>query len=85
MGLIWTVIIGLIIGVVAKFVHPGRDNLGMIMTIILGIAGAFVAGFVGQMVGWYAPDQPAGFITSVLGAVLLLWIYGRVAGGSSPA
>ena len=67
MGLIWTIIIGLIIGVVAKFVHPGRDNLGMIMTIILGIAGAFVAGF----------------IASVLGAVLLLWIYGRVAGGKT--
>jgi len=83
MGLIWTIIIGLIIGVVAKFVHPGRDNLGMIMTIILGIAGAFVAGFLGSAVGWYAPDQPAGFIASVLGAVLLLWIYGRVAGGKT--
>ena len=83
MGWLWTIILGLIIGVVAKFVHPGRDNLGMIMTIILGIAGALVAGFIGGAVGWYAPDQPAGFIASVLGAVLLLWIYGRVAGGKT--
>ena len=83
MGLIWTLIIGLVIGVVAKFVHPGRDNLGMIMTIVLGIAGAFVAGFIGQAVGWYAPDQPAGFIASVIGAVILLAIYGRVAGGTA--
>lgn len=83
MGLIWTILIGLVIGVVAKFVHPGRDNLGIIMTIILGIAGAFLAGLIGQAVGWYAPDQPAGFIASVLGAVVLLVIYGRVAGGGA--
>ena len=83
MGLIWTILIGLVIGVVAKFVYPGRDNLGIIMTIILGIAGAFLAGLIGQAVGWYAPDQPAGFIASVLGAVVLLVIYGRVAGGGA--
>ena len=85
MGLIWTIIIGLVIGVVAKFVHPGRDNLGIIMTIILGIAGSLVATFLGQAVGWYEPGQPAGFIGAVIGALLLLWIYGRVRGGSTPA
>ena len=82
MGLIWTIIIGLVIGVVAKFVHPGRDNLGIIMTIVLGIAGSLVATFLGQAVGWYEPGQPAGFIGAVLGAVVLLWIYGRVRGGT---
>ena len=57
MGLIWTILIGLVIGVVAKFVHPGRDNLGIIMTIILGVAGSLVATFLGQAVGWYEPGQ----------------------------
>ena len=82
MGLIWTIIVGLVIGVVAKFVHPGRDNLGIVMTIVLGIAGSLVATFLGQAVGWYEPGQPAGFIGAVLGAVVLLWIYGRVRGGT---
>jgi uncharacterized membrane protein YeaQ/YmgE (transglycosylase-associated protein family) len=82
MGLIWTIIVGLVIGVVAKFVHPGRDNLGIVMTIVLGITGSLVATFLGQAVGWYRPGQPAGFIGAVLGAVLLLWIYGRTRGGT---
>jgi uncharacterized membrane protein YeaQ/YmgE (transglycosylase-associated protein family) len=77
MGIIWTIIIGFVIGVVAKFVHPGRDNLGFVMTTILGIAGALLMGFLGHVVGWYEPGQPAGFIASVIGAVILLAIYGR--------
>jgi uncharacterized membrane protein YeaQ/YmgE (transglycosylase-associated protein family) len=81
-GLIWTVIIGLIVGVVAKLVHPGRDNLGILMTIILGIAGSLVATFLGQAIGWYQPGQPAGFIGAVIGAVILLLIYGRMRGGA---
>lgn len=85
MGLIWTILVGLVIGVVAKFVHPGRDNLGLIMTIILGIAGSLVATFLGQAVGWYQPGQAAGFIGAVVGAVVLLWIYGRVRGGTPAA
>jgi uncharacterized membrane protein YeaQ/YmgE (transglycosylase-associated protein family) len=85
MGLIWTILVGLVIGVIAKFVHPGRDNLGMIMTIVLGIAGSLVATFLGQAVGWYQPGQPAGFVGAVLGAVVLLWIYGRVRGGAPAA
>ncbi len=82
MGLIWTVIIGLIVGVVAKLVHPGRDNLGILMTIILGIAGSLVATFLGQAIGWYQAGQPAGFIGAVIGAVILLLIYGRLRGGT---
>jgi YjbE family integral membrane protein len=74
MGLIWTILVGLVVGVVAKLVHPGRDNLGIVMTIILGIAGSLVATLIGQAVGWYQPEQAAGFIGAIIGAVLLLWI-----------
>ena len=75
MGLIATLIIGLVVGVVAKLLMPGKDPGGFIVTTILGIAGAFVAKFVGQAVGWYQEGQPAGFIASVVGAILLLAIY----------
>src|SRR5262249_53918469 len=78
MGLIWTIIIGFIVGVVAKFVHPGRDNMGFIMTTLLGIAGAFLASYLGQGIGWYQAGQGAGFIGGVVGALILLFIYGRV-------
>lgn len=80
MGFIWTILIGFIIGVLAKFVHPGRENMGFIVTTLIGIAGAFIATFLGQAIGWYQPDQAAGWIASILGAVLLLWIYGRMKG-----
>ena len=80
MGLIWTIIVGFIVGVVAKFVHPGRDNMGFIMTTLLGVAGAFVATYLGQAIGWYEAGQPAGFIGATLGAVVILVIYGRFAG-----
>ena len=75
MGLLYTILIGLVIGVVAKFLMPGRDPGGCIITILLGIAGSFVASFLGQQMGWYAPGQPAGFIFSVIGAMILLLIY----------
>lgn len=74
-GLIGTLIIGLLVGAVAKLLTPGRDPGGCIITILLGIAGAFVAGYLGQAIGWYQPGQPAGFIASVIGAMLLLLIY----------
>ena len=75
MGLLYTILIGLVIGVVAKFLMPGRDPGGCIITILLGIAGSFVASYLGQALGWYAPGQPAGFIFSVIGAMILLLIY----------
>lgn len=78
MGFIWTIIIGFIVGVLAKFLHPGRDNLGLIMTTILGIVGAMLAAFIGQAVGWYAPDESAGFIASVISAVVVLAIYTKL-------
>jgi uncharacterized membrane protein YeaQ/YmgE (transglycosylase-associated protein family) len=75
MTILWTLIIGLIVGVVAKLLMPGRDPGGFIITILLGIAGAFIAGFIGRALHWYAEGQPAGFIASVFGAILLLIIY----------
>ena len=82
-ALLWTILIGAVIGVVAKLLMPGRDPGGCIITILLGIAGAFVAGFLGRMLHWYEPNQPAGFIASIIGAMLLLLIYRMVAGKRS--
>jgi uncharacterized membrane protein YeaQ/YmgE (transglycosylase-associated protein family) len=78
-ALIWTLIIGLIIGVVAKLLMPGRDPGGCIITILIGIAGSFVASYLGQKMGWYEQGQPAGFIASVIGAMLLLLLYRLIA------
>ena len=75
---LWTFIIGLIVGIVAKLLMPGRDPGGFIITALLGIAGAYLAHWIGQAVGWYQPDQPAGFIASVIGAIILLAIYHMV-------
>ena len=75
MGLIWTACIGLVVGALAKFIMPGKDPGGMLMTIVIGIAGAFVAGFLGRILGLYQPGQGAGLLASVVGALLLLWAY----------
>ena len=82
-AIIGTLIIGLIIGAVAKLLMPGKDPGGCIITILLGIAGSFVAGYLGQALGWYEAGQPAGFIASVIGAMLLLLIYRLIAGRRS--
>ncbi len=80
MGILWTIIIGFLAGVVAKFIMPGpNEPAGFILTTILGIVGAFVATFIGQAVGWYGPNQGAGFIGAIVGAVIVLAIYGFVA------
>ena len=75
MHFIWALIIGLIIGAIAKLLMPGRDPGGWIVTMLLGIAGSIVATWIGEAVGWYRNGQGAGFIASVLGAMLLLFIY----------
>ncbi len=72
---LWTAIIGLVIGAIAKLIMPGKDPGGIIITMLLGIAGSFLAGWLGRAVGWYQADQPAGFIASVVGAIILLAIY----------
>lgn len=79
MGFIWTAIVGLVVGALAKLVMPGRDPGGFLITMLLGIAGALVAGFLGRMLGWYRPGEGAGIIASILGAMLLLWLYRRFA------
>jgi uncharacterized membrane protein YeaQ/YmgE (transglycosylase-associated protein family) len=73
--LLWVVIIGLIVGVIAKFLMPGRDPGGFIITILLGIAGSFVGTFIGRALGMYSQGESAGFIMSVIGAIVLLGIY----------
>ncbi len=80
--LIWAVIIGLIVGLVARFVLPGRDPMGFIMTAILGIAGSLVGTFIGRSVLHLRPGYSAGFIMSVIGAVILLLLYRMIAGRS---
>lgn len=79
MGILWTIIIGFLAGIIAKFIMPGpNEPSGFILTTILGIVGAFVATFIGQAVGWYGPNQGAGFIGAVVGAVVVLFIYGFI-------
>lgn len=73
--LLWEGLIGLIVGALAKFIMPGKDPGGIFITMAIGIAGSIGATFLGQMIGWYKQGQSAGFIMSLLGAVLILWIY----------
>lgn len=79
MHLIGTIIIGFIIGAIAKLLMPGRDPGGWIISILLGLAGSAVGGWLGRVFGWYQPDEPAGFLMSVIGAVVLLWGYRLIA------
>lgn len=75
LALLWEILIGLVVGVIAKLIMPGKDPGGMLVTIIIGIAGSISATFLGQLIGWYKQGQSAGFMMSILGAVLILWIY----------
>ena len=75
LSLLWMAIIGLIVGALAKFIMPGKDPGGIFITMLLGIAGSVLAGWIGHAVGWYQPGQKAGFIMSVIGAIILLVIY----------
>ena len=82
-GIIAWIVIGLLAGGIAKLLMPGRDPGGCLITILLGIAGAFVAGFLGRSIGWYEPGRPAGFIASIIGAMLLLLAYRLIRGRRS--
>jgi uncharacterized membrane protein YeaQ/YmgE (transglycosylase-associated protein family) len=75
LALLWEALIGLIVGAIAKLIMPGKDPGGIFITMAIGIAGSIGATFLGQLIGWYKQGQSAGFIMSVLGAVLILWIY----------
>jgi uncharacterized membrane protein YeaQ/YmgE (transglycosylase-associated protein family) len=84
MSIIWTIIIGFVAGIIAKLITPGRNEpSGFILTTILGIVGAFVATFLGQALGWYRADEGAGFIGAIVGAVVVLLIWGLVSGRRS--
>lgn len=83
MHILWMLIIGLIIGAIAKLIMPGKDPGGIIVTMLLGVAGALIAGFLGRAVGWYREGEPAGFIASILGAIVLLAIYRMTIGRRS--
>ena len=80
MGIIWTIIIGFVAGIVAKFIMPGKNEpSGFILTTLLGIIGAFVATWLGQAIGWYGPDEGARFVGAVVGAIIVLVIWGFIA------
>jgi uncharacterized membrane protein YeaQ/YmgE (transglycosylase-associated protein family) len=80
MGIIWTIIIGFVAGVIAKFIVPGpNEPRGFILTTVLGIVGALVATYLGQALGWYAPGEGAGFIGAIIGAIIVLVVWGFIA------
>jgi uncharacterized membrane protein YeaQ/YmgE (transglycosylase-associated protein family) len=82
LSILGTIVVGFIVGLIARAVKPGDDKLGLIMTTLLGIAGAFIARYAGVALGWYQQNQPVGWIASVIGAVVLLFIYSLVKGKS---
>lgn len=85
MGIIWTIIIGFVAGVIAKLVTPGSNEpSGFILTTVLGIVGAFVASWLGQALGWYGPGEGAGLVGAVVGAIIVLLIWGAVMRQQTP-
>jgi uncharacterized membrane protein YeaQ/YmgE (transglycosylase-associated protein family) len=83
MEIIGTIIVGFIVGLIARAVKPGDDKLGLIMTTLLGIAGAFIARYAGQAMGLYTANEPAGWIASIIGAMVLLFVFALARGGRS--
>src|SRR5215467_5898181 len=78
-GVLWIIVVGFVAGIIARMLSPGPNNpSGFILTVVLGIAGSFLATFIGQMIGWYRPDQGAGFITATIGAIVVLFIWNRL-------
>ncbi|MEJ8815931.1 GlsB/YeaQ/YmgE family stress response membrane protein [Variovorax ureilyticus] len=78
MSIVWTILIGFVAGLVARAIKPGDDSAGFIVTTLIGIAGSLLATYAGQAMGWYSAGQGAGFIASVLGAIVLLVLYGLI-------
>ena len=86
MGILSTIFVGLIVGALARLLLPGKQAMGWIMTILLGVGGSLLAGYVGQAMGWYAVGQPAGWIASIAGAMVLVFVYSKLrSGGDAPA
>ena len=84
-SILWTILIGFVVGVIAKLLHPGRENMGIIVTTLLGIAGSLTATFLGRLVGFYKEGEAAGFFMALVGAIVLLVIYGMVKGKAKEA
>jgi uncharacterized membrane protein YeaQ/YmgE (transglycosylase-associated protein family) len=82
-SILMTALVGLVVGYIARALHPGKDNIGFIMTAILGVAGSFLAQYAGTALGWYKQGEASGWIASVVGAIILLVIYGMVKGKAS--
>lgn len=85
MGVLGWIVFGLFVGIVAKLVMPGRDPGGLFLTMVLGVVGALVGGYLGRLLGLYSPNDPVGFLLAVGGSILLLVLYRMVAGRSRPA
>ncbi len=83
MSYVWMAVIGVVVGLIARAILPGTQSLGIILTAVLGIAGSFLAGFAGRALGWYTDGQPIGFLASVIGAIVLLFIVSKLKGPSS--
>ena len=81
MDIIGTIVIGFIVGLVARFLKPGRDAMGVILTTLLGVGGAFLGRYIGQALNWYGPEQAAGFVMSVMGAIIILVVWGFLGRG----
>lgn len=77
-GLIWTILVGFAVGVIAKFLYPGSQKIGFVVTTLLGIGGSLLAGYVGQALGWYHVGEKAGFIASVIFSCIILFAYGKI-------
>ncbi len=84
MHYVWMVIVGFVVGLVARALLPGDQKLGLILTAVLGVVGSLVAGFLGQAIGWYQAGEGAGFIGSVVGAILVLFIYSKIVNKRAP-
>lgn len=78
LSILWTILIGFVVGLIARAIKPGDDKLTLLWTMVLGVGGALVAKYVGQAMGWYSEGEPAGFIASVVFAIVLLFVYGAV-------
>ncbi len=78
MGLLWTIIVGFVVGMIARAIMPGRQVMGFIMTTLLGIGGALLAGYAGQLLGLYKLGEPVGFVGAIVGAFILLFIYDQL-------
>lgn len=84
MGIFSTIFVGLIVGALARLLLPGKQAMGWIMTILLGIGGSLLAGYAGQALGWYVAGEPAGWIASIVGAMVLVFVYSKLRGGGAP-